>query len=594
VTQVASTLAGKKTETQKPANFLQGAGWLTVERAAYLAIALAAGWLRFLHLGMSPLDPQEAKQAWAAWRLAQGLEAIGSGLSPLLLASQYLSFLITGATDTMARFWPALAGTGMVLLPYGLRSRLGRGGALAAAALLTLSPSLIFFSRHGSGAILVAAASLALLVGFLNWVDGRQRWLTFAAVAAGAMLISEPSAWTMVPVFLGLGLWLARDCRPRGEQVRQPLAAFGIVVVLGSTALLLHWRGLGLTADLLSAWLGRFRVGSGSYPWFWPALRLLLDEPLLLVLGGGGIVWGLLRRDKLAIGLAAWAGWALLIQMVAGGRQPGDLLVPLVPLALLGGQVLGRLAIDLRDSYLEDRQSEDMEGRLRPGLEFGLLVIVLMVLLATLAIWLASYSRSYSSEYMWVSLSPIGLAVLAVVLYGLWGGWATALRGAATALLLVLILYGVSLAWGLNLDFSVDRRGAILAESGSHGMRMLPATLEILSSQQADDPHEIPLDMVTESENDRLAPVLGWALRDFVHIRWVRDGILGSAAETVVAPESLEVPVGETYAGQDFAMIDRWSPQGLRGKALLRWLLYREAPAAPLADNAVLWVSTGQ
>ena len=455
--QVASTLAGRSTETRLPAGVLQCAGWLTAERAAYLGIAFVAAWLRFLHLGTRPLDPQEAGQAWAAWRLTLGMAVTGGGQSPLLLSLQYLTFLITGAADALARFWPALVGTGMVILPYGLRNRLGRGGALAAASVLALSPSLVFFSRYGSGDILVAAASLALLVGFVKWADGRPRWLTVVAAAAGAMLISGPSAWTMVPVFIVLGLWLARGKKVSGEQIRQALLPFGLVVVLGSTALLLHWRGIGLTADLLAAWLGRFRPGSGGYPWFWPAWRLLIDEPLVLALGGAGIVWGLRRGDKLATGLAAWSGWALLVPTVAGGRQPGDLLLVVLPLALLAGRAIAGLVTDLHRRYLSGPLLEGTEGWHRPRLEFGLLLLVLLVLLVTLAIWLASYSRTYTSDYLWVALSPIGLAVLAVVLYGLWGGWSGALRGAGTVLLFVLVLYSGSLAWGLNLDYDPDK-----------------------------------------------------------------------------------------------------------------------------------------
>ena len=591
---MASTLAGKNSEIQIADGVQHSAGWLTVEGAAYLGLALAAAWLRFLHLGTRPLDPQEANQAWAAWRLTQGLAITGTGQSPLLLSLQYLTFLVTGATDVLARFWPALAGTGMVLLPYGLRHRLGRGGALAAATVLALSPSLVFFSRYGGAEILVAAASLALLVAFVNWLDGRPQWLTAAVAAAGAMLISGPSGWTVVPVFVGLALWLARGKKVSGEQIRQALLPFGLVMVLGSTALLLHWRGFGLTADLLSAWLGRFRPGSGSYPWFWPAYRLLIDEPLLLALGGAGIVWGLRRGDKLAAGLAAWSGWAVLVPTMAGGRQPGDLLLVVVPLALLAARPIAGLVTDLHRRYMSGPLLEETDGWHRPRLEFGLLLLVLLVLVVTSAIWLATYSRSYTSDYMWVALSPIGLAVLAVVLYGFWGGWPGALQGAGTVALFVLVLYSASLAWGLNLDFSADRRGAILTESGTHGMRSLPATLEVLSSLQADDPHEIPIDMVTVNEGDRLAPVLGWALRDFGQVRWVSDGILGAAATVVVATESQEVPVGDTYAGQDFPMIVEWNPLSLRGKALWRWLLYREAPAAPPAENVVLWVSTVQ
>ena len=266
----------------------------------YIALVLAAAWLRFLHLGVRPLGPEEAAQAWAAWRLTQGQEVIGTGHSPLLLSLQYLTFLLTGAGDALARFWPALIGSGMVLLPYGLRRHLGRAGALAASFVLALSPTMVFFSRHASGYILVAAGALALFVSLVNWLDGKERWPVFGAAAAGAMLISGPGAWLAVLVLAELGRELGKvSAADRRSQVafRNGLLAFILTFGLGSTALLLHWRGLGLAADLLPAWLGSFRPQADGYPWHWPALRLLLDEPLALFAGLAGIVWGW-RRDQ--------------------------------------------------------------------------------------------------------------------------------------------------------------------------------------------------------------------------------------------------------------------------------------------------------
>ena len=574
----------------------------------YIGLALAAAWLRFLHLGARPLGPEEAAQAWAAWRLTRGLDVIGSGHSPLLLSLQYLTFLITGAGDVLARFWPALLGTGMVLLPYGLRHRLGRGGALAASFVLALSPTMVFFSRHSSGTIFVAAGALALLVALVNWLDGQTPWLVVAGAAAGAMLISGPGAWLMALIFAGLGVWIrTRQMSNRKSQIanRNPqsaILAFGLTFGLGSTALLLHWRGLGVAADLLSAWLGSFFPQAGGYPWYWPALRLLLDEPLVLFAGLAGVVWGLRRRDKLTTALAAWAGVALLATTLAGGRQPGDLLLVVLPLALLAGQALRPLAETayfkaqsaktLPANWLSEDDVEFDVGGWK--FEMGLLLAVMLVLLVTLAIWLAAYSRTYTGEYLWVALAPVGLLLVITVLYGFWGGWAVTARAAGAAALLVLVLFSVSLAWGLNLDFAPARRGAVLQEVGAYGLRSLPATLEILSSQQADDPHELEIDVVTEGEQHDLTPLLGWALRDFVQLRWVEDRVPADAAPAVVAPEALELPLGESYAGQDFPLIARWTPQGLSGKPLWRWLLYREATAAPPMESVVLWVRTDQ
>ncbi|MDH7487636.1 MAG: glycosyltransferase family 39 protein [Anaerolineae bacterium] len=586
--------------------------WLTLERAVYGVLLLAAAWLRFLHLGVRPLGPEEAAQAWAAWRLTQGLEVIGSGHSPLLLSLQYLTFLITGAGDALARFWPALVGTGMVLLPYALRQRLGRVGALAASFVLAFSPTMVFFSRHSSGHIFVAAGALALFVALLNWLDGRERWLVFAAAAAGAMLASGPEAWLMILVFIGLvwALKASQSAFPIPQSaIRNALLAFGLTFGLGSTALLLHWRGLGLAADLLPAWLSSFLPRAGGYPWYWPALRLLLDEPLALFAGLAGIAWGLRRGDHphpslslsgegLGRGLAVWAGVALLATTLAGGRQPGDLLLVVVPLALLAGQALPPLAETSKlkaQSSKPQRAGQRTEGDFEFEVwgwkfEVGLLLLVMLVLLVTLAIWLATYSRTYMGQVLWVALAPAGLLLVIIVLYGFWSGWAVTARAAGVAALLVLVLFSLSLAWGLSLDFNPARRGAVLRDMGAYGMRSLPATLEILSSQRANDPHELAVDVVTAGEDDRLTPLLGWALRDFVRLRWVEKGVTADAAAVVVAPERLELPLGEGYAGQDFPLIARWTPQGLSGKPLWRWLLYREATAAPPMESVVLWV----
>ena len=569
---------------------LRASGWLTVERAVYLGLALVAAWLRLLHLGMRPLGPEETAQAWAAWRLTQGQAVIGSGHSPLLLSLQYVTFLITGAGDALARFWPALVGSGMVLLPYGLRHRLGRIGALAASFVLALSPTMVFFSRHSSGYILVAAGALALLVALVRWLDGGARWLVVVGVAAGATLISGPGAWLILWVFFGLGLWLGRGPRSGRLDTQDALLAFGLTVGLGSTTALLHWRGLGLAADLLPAWLGSFVSQAGGYPWYWPAVRLLLDEPLALFAGLAGIVWGLRRGDKLTTGLAVWAGAALLVTTVAGGRYPGDLLLVVLPLTLLAGQAIAAFLNWLAGGFTLDREDDVVRRQRR--LEIGLLLGVILVLLVTLAIWLAAYGRAYTGEYLWVALAPVGLLLVIVVLSSFWGGWAVTGRAVGAAALLVLVMFSVSLAWGLSLDFGPARRGAVVKDVGAYGLRSLPSTLEILSSQRADDPHELEVDVVTEGEQDRLTALLGWALRDFVQLRWVEDGVPVDSAPAVVATESLELPLGESYAGQDFPLIAKWTPRGLSGKPLWRWLLYREATAAPPMESVVLWVKT--
>ena len=149
--------------------------WLTGEVALYALIALAAAGLRLYRLGTRPMTEGEAAQALAAWRFIQGQAVEPTGYSPFLLTSNILLFGLFRAGDFTARLVPALFGVALVLLPYLLRRRLGRMGALAASFLLAISPAANFFSRYLGGEIVVAACALALAAGLFGYLEERRQ-----------------------------------------------------------------------------------------------------------------------------------------------------------------------------------------------------------------------------------------------------------------------------------------------------------------------------------------------------------------------------------------------------------------------------------
>ena len=153
----------------------ESVSWLTVERVGYIVVGLLAAALRFAQLGLRPLNEAEAVQALAALRFTDGaLQAAPPGTIPGLFTGNVVAFTLMGSGDAIARWLPALAGVILVLLPYGLRHRLGRGGALAASFLLAVSPSAVYFSRNIDSAIVVGACGLAMAVGLINFIDTRR------------------------------------------------------------------------------------------------------------------------------------------------------------------------------------------------------------------------------------------------------------------------------------------------------------------------------------------------------------------------------------------------------------------------------------
>jgi uncharacterized protein (TIGR03663 family) len=610
-----------RSNIQDPISNTQYAGVITVERAAYVAVALLAAGLRFFQLGLRPLNEAEAGQALAAFRFIHGSgTAAPAGTVPALFSGNLVSFTLLGANDFTARLLPALAGLVLVLLPYLLRDRLGRGGALAASLLVAISPSAVYFSRSVDGAILVAACSLAVAVGLINYVDThRPAYLTLAAGALGLGLCAGPSIWTLIVIMIAFGLllfvgerlldretgWsslLAAWGAARGESGLLARAGATLAVTFGLVAMafVLNPAGLGDAADLLAAWARGFLPEAGSNPAVYPVLLLLVYEPLILVLGlieMGRAAWSLRSggQEPGTAGsvfpqtafLAFWAIAAFVIVTVAGHRPAGAILLVVVPLALLAGQGLERAWHRLAQRTI--------------GQEVAIVAAVTLGVLVFFYLQVAAYGLtdnrstvSLGSITLYNSTAYLLLASVAVVLLaGLgaaawaWRGPSLLAAGGGLALVVVLGLFGFRSAWGLNMSHAADARELMIGRTTAPDVREVVKQLETLSMDQSGDRYTLPITV------DRATgPAMAWYLRDFQNVTMVDS--LSTPPDTVAALTLVmqDPPIGETFRGRGFPLETEWSPWGLGGQGLVRWLLFTEGPLPVVDREVVLWVAS--
>ena len=140
-------------------------GKLSTEHFFYgLAIILAVG-LRFIGLGNTPLSDGEARIALQAVSAFQPGHVISGGQPGYVLLTA-ASFFLFGTSEFLARFWPAVLGSLLVLMPYLGRERFGQKPALVMAFALAFEPSLVAASRQADGRIL-AITGLAFAMMFL-------------------------------------------------------------------------------------------------------------------------------------------------------------------------------------------------------------------------------------------------------------------------------------------------------------------------------------------------------------------------------------------------------------------------------------------
>jgi uncharacterized protein (TIGR03663 family) len=594
-------------------------GW-NLEFATYAVILALAAAVRLYRLGLAPLSGSEAAQALAAW---QGTPP-PIGASPLLYAINSLLFGLMGASDGLARSGAALFGVALAGVPFFLRHRLGRVGALSAALILAISPTAIMASRTLSGESVAALASLGLLAAGERYLQTyERRWAYSFAILLALGLSGGSGIYTMVIVYAGgLGLWMlagqpASELAPllanlRSEWKRLALILAGGIIGL-STALLLRPAGLAAVGNLLPAWLQGFQPSAAATSWRMPFQVVISYELLALLVGAAGLAIASLRNKLLGIFLGYWAAVALLIITLRQGRTPQDMVMVITPLACLAAYAIEELA----GLFRQPRAS---------GIELAFVASILIILAFELlgladytihpsmvqSISLLGHITSIHRTIIQIVLGSALLVIAILLIIGL-SGYRLALRNGLLATLIALSLTTWSGGWGAAQRCPGDSHEILAGpRPTSTSVRLMVATLNATSSQKTGEPYALPLSIIIPSSLPDQAPlnvyapspnpspnplaaselesVLRWHLRDFTQAQFVSALDENSTPYTVVAPAGTTPALASSYAGQDFAVTSSGGQAGSAAQAL-RWLLYHQATETPpVLESVVVWV----
>jgi uncharacterized protein (TIGR03663 family) len=556
----------------------------------YVAIFVLALLLRLAALGRWPLLDQEAALALNAWRFARGLAPTLRGHSPLLFHANSVLFFLSGGSDTLARAVSVAFGSALVLVPYGLRTYLGRVGALAAACMLAMSPTLVYFSWAVDGSIVVAFCGLALVALWVGALEGRPSVPVWVVVPLLTLaLVAGPTAYSLlatVGTFLLLLQLLARF--GRGQEATEMwhkvwqqwraeraawwwgLATAGILILGLVFAFGYNPSGLQMTLDQLGQWLGGLEW-LNTPQWYRVPLILLIYEPLPLLVGLAGLVANRRRGDLISVWLRYSFAFGLLLSLFPGYRPPSQALLTLLPLILAGAGAI---------QWLWDTLAEAVR---RPLL--WVLFAVSLVAAASVFIHLVGYLSMPSSHYLLRMLALVILVVAAHAFIWTLAGPEVPARAAMLALLSLLVLCWVRAEVRLNYQRGRDPVEPMVAVATSPDVLALADQAAELSSHVAGDARVLSWHI-----DERLEVPLGWYLRHFESVQYFRKLPLDLAEGGVIAPVEAGGP--SDYVGQRFGLRSAWTAGSA---SLTDWLGWWSAKRLTLAgqrvdEEVVLWV----
>lgn len=528
---------------------------LKTEYVLHAAILLLALGLRFANLGGLSLNEHEAAAALPAYQLSQDSQApVGEQPAYTLLTA--LAFFAVPSSEFLARFWPALFGSALALLPFFWRDLLGRQAAVLLALGLALDPGFVALSRLASGRMLAVAG---LLFAASAW---RARRPAAAGALAALALLAAPTVFIGVLGVAILWAFFIDAAPPRGAQWRAAALAAAAMLVLGGTLLLSVPVGLGGIAAPLAAFLAGWMQPSGI-----SILRVLFAlaayglPALLFGLPGAARAW--LNDDALGKLLSLWALVNLALVLLYPGRQAADLLWVLLPLwALAAGEASRYLFIPKPETLAAWGQAL-------------LSILLLAFLVLTLARIPANEAfPDLARPYIYIAGGVVLLGAVATLLISL--GWSaqSAANGLVWALSLFLALFALTASTRFA-NPAAPAASELWAPGPAAGqLALLTDTMQELSRNASGQPGQLAVDLRVESA------ALVWAVRNL-------PPASGSAAPLIITLASDAEPAeASAYRGQSFLLASAPAWKHAPG-GLVSWLLYRRAPQE--RQHVILW-----
>ncbi len=220
---------------------------INAELVLYLGLLLIAVFTRFVDLESRVMSHDESLHTQFSWYLSEGRGFSHDPLmhGPLQMHLVAFSYFLFGDSDASARVPAALESVIAVAMVFLFRKWLGKWGGIAATALMTVSPYMLYYGRYVRNEALVVPIALLTFYAVFQYYETRKaQWLYALAASLALHATAKETSFiytAQLLIFLGafFGLRLLRSRWESNQHKYSFLfgfsaAAMGIFLALGS------------------------------------------------------------------------------------------------------------------------------------------------------------------------------------------------------------------------------------------------------------------------------------------------------------------------------------------------------------------------
>lgn len=343
----------------------------------FLLAVVLSFFLRFYDLELKPLHHDEGVNSWFLLNLKADFPGgwtydPSNYHGPFLFFTHIIPLAIYESVFSL-RCMVALFGSLTIWLLWPLRRKIGRVGVTAAAFLLAISPSHLFFSRTNIHEIYLVFFTLGTVVGIVRLWETKKPIYLILAVACWAWVITVKETyiitagswfWAAVGTYIWFSITRRNDeippkyaAREMGGWLKIHYAAIWAAAGVFLLIIIVYYSSLftslkGTTSDLIESlmiWHKTGTKGAGHekpfFYWWW----LLRDFELpIFIIGVLGLALATVRRNAFAVFCVIWAVVMFLIHSSIAYKTPWLALNFMLPLVLLAGFFCEHLYRSLR------------------------------------------------------------------------------------------------------------------------------------------------------------------------------------------------------------------------------------------------------